>query len=314
MQIGQTADPAINRRAAFPKCPNSSVSWQLPTGIPSGVDVRFDMTDRPALNPKEGWHVLHLFYRVEFGQWQLLSSEERLSAKTNLSKLIQEIRALPSTQILTFSIVSPKADLGFMLLTSDLHAANSIEKKLTLSLGADVMTPVFSFYSLTERSEYTTTEADYGISLTAEKGVTPESPEFVQAMEEFRHRMQKYVQDRLYPNMPDWPVFCFYPMTKRRTTGQNWYTLSFEQRKELMLGHARIGRQYAGKVRQLITGSTGLDDAEWGVSLFANDVFEIKSIVSAMRFDAVTAQYVDFGEFYVGLQLPLDDLFRRIQL
>ena len=272
------------------------------------------MTDRLALRPKEGWHVLHLFYRVEFGQWQLVSSAERLAAKTNLSKLIQEVRALPSTQILTFSIISPKADLGFMLLTDDLHAVNSIEKKLSLSLGADVLTPVFSFYSLTERSEYTTTEADYGASLTAEKGLSPESPEFSLAMEEFRHRIQKYLQDRLYPNMPDWPVFSFYPMTKRRDAGQNWYTLSFEQRKELMLGHARIGRQYAGKVRQLITGSTGLDDAEWGISLFANDVFEIKSIVSEMRFDAVSARYVDFGEFFVGLQLPLDDLFRRIQL
>jgi peroxiredoxin len=272
------------------------------------------MTDGPALSPKEGWHVLHLFYRVEFGQWQLLTTDERLSAKTNLSRLIQEVRALPSTQILTFSVVSPKADLGFMFLTSDLHTANSIEKKLTLSLGADVLTPVFSFYSLTERSEYTTTQADYGASLMTEKGLAPESPEFVQAMEEFRLRIEKYLQDRLYPNMPDWPVFSFYPMSKRRNAAQNWYTLSFEQRKELMLGHARIGRQYAGKVRQLITGSTGLDDAEWGVSLFAHDVFEIKSIVSEMRFDPVTAAYVDFGEFFVGLQLPLDDLFRRIQL
>ena len=107
------------------------------------------MTEKPALRPKEGWHVLHLFYRVEFGQWQLLTSEEKLAAKTHLSALVQEIRSLPSTQILTFSIVSPKADVGFMLLTDDLHTANSLEKKLTLSLGADLLTPVFGFYSLT---------------------------------------------------------------------------------------------------------------------------------------------------------------------
>jgi len=272
------------------------------------------MTDRPALRPKEGWHVLHLFYRVEFGQWLVLTSEERLAAKTKLSALVQEIRSLSATQILTFSIVSPKADIGFMLLTDDLHNANSIEKKLTLSLGADVLTPVFSFYSLTERSEYTSSEEDYAISLTTEKGLSQGSPEFDQAIAEFRQRMQKYLQDRLYPNMPDWPVFCFYPMTKRRDATQNWYILPFEKRKELMLGHGRIGRQYAGRVRQLITGSTGLDDAEWGVTLFAHDVFEIKSIVYEMRFDAVSAQYADFGEFYVGLQLPLDDLFRRILL
>jgi hydrogen peroxide-dependent heme synthase len=272
------------------------------------------MIDKPALRPKEGWHVLHLFYRVEFGQWQVLTSEEKLAAKTKLAELVQEIRSIPSTQILTFSIVSPKADIGFMLLTDDLHTANSIEKKLTLSLGADVLTPVFSFYSLTERSEYTVSEEDFATSLIAEKGVSHGSTEFTLAITEFRHRMEKYLQDRLYPNMPDWPVFCFYPMTKRRSATQNWYVLPFEKRKELMLGHGRIGRQYAGRVRQLITGSTGLDDAEWGVTLFAHDVFEIKSIVHEMRFDAVSAQYADFGEFYVGLQLPLDDLFRRIQL
>jgi hydrogen peroxide-dependent heme synthase len=272
------------------------------------------MTERPPLRPKEGWHVLHLFYRIEFGQWQVLTSEERLAAKTKLSALVQEIRSLTATQILTFSIVSPKADVGFMLLTDDLHTANSIEKKLTLSLGPDVLTPVFSFYSLTERSEYTTSEQDYAASLTADKGLLQGSPEFNQAMAEFQLRMEKYLQDRLYPNMPDWPVFCFYPMTKRRGAGQNWYTLPFEERKELMLGHARIGRQYSGRIRQLITGSTGLDDAEWGVTLFAHDVFEIKSIVYEMRFDAVSAQFADFGEFFIGLQLPLDDLFRRIQL
>jgi hydrogen peroxide-dependent heme synthase len=272
------------------------------------------MTERPALRPKEGWHVLHLFYRVEFGQWHVLTPEERLAAKTKLSVLVQETRSLPSTQLLTFSVISPKADLGFMLLTDDLHTANAIEKKLTLSLGPDVLTPVFSFYSLTERSEYTTSEEDYAESLTAEKGVLPNSSEFTQAITEFRQRMEKYLQDRLYPNMADWPVISFYPMTKRRDATQNWYLLPFEKRKELMLGHGRIGRQYAGRVRQLITGSTGLDDAEWGVTLFAHDVFDIKSIVYEMRFDAVSAQYADFGEFYIGLQLPLDDLFRRILL
>jgi hydrogen peroxide-dependent heme synthase len=199
-------------------------------------------------------------------------------------------------------------------LTDDLHTANQIEKKLTVSLGPDVLTPVFSFYSLTERSEYTIGEDDYAASLIAEKGLSDGTPEFTEAMTEFRQRMQKYLQDRLYPNMPDWPVFCFYPMTKRRDAVQNWYVLPFEKRKELMLGHGRIGRQYAGRVRQLITGATGLDDAEWGVTLFAHDIFEIKSIVYEMRFDPVSARYADFGEFYVGLQLPLDDLFRRIQL
>jgi peroxiredoxin len=178
----------------------------------------------------------------------------------------------------------------------------------------DSLDPVYSFYSLTERSEYTTTEADYVASLKAERNLSEGSPEFEQALNEFRVRMKKYLQDRLYPNMPDWPIFCFYPMTKRRSAGQNWYALPFETRKKLMAGHARIGRQYAGRVRQLITGATGLDDAEWGVTLFAHDVFQIKSIVYEMRFDTVSAEYADFGEFHIGIQLPLDQIFGRIQL
>jgi len=280
----------------------------------AGGEVRLSMIDRAALRPEEGWHVLHLFYRIEQSQWQLLTPEEQLDAKTHLSALVRETRAAPSTQLLTFGMLTPKADLGFMLLTDDLHYAQSVEKSLTLSLGPDSLDPVYSFYSLTERSEYTTTEADYVATLQSEKNLSEGSSGFEQALNEFRARMKKYLQDRLYPNMPDWPIFCFYPMTKRRIPGQNWYALPFETRKKLMAGHARVGRQYAGRVRQLITGAIGLDDAEWGVTLFAHDVFQIKSIVYEMRFDTVSAEYADFGEFHIGIQLPLDQIFRRIQL
>jgi len=103
-------------------------------------------------------------------------------------------------------------------------------------------------------------------------------------------------------------------MSKRRGEQRNWYALPSDERRNLMKGHATIGRQFAGKVRQLITGSTGLDDAEWGVTLFARDTFQIKAIVYQMRFDAVSAEYGEFGEFFVGIQLPLDELFHRLQL
>lgn len=267
-----------------------------------------------ALRPHEGWHVLHLFYQVDHSQWSLLNDHEQLEAKTQLAELAQEIRSYPETQLLTFSIVSPKADVAFMLLTPDLHVLNAFEKRLTLSLGADILSPVYSYLSMTERSEYTTTEEQYGDSLVAEEGIAKDSDAYNEKIAEFRARMEKYTKDRLYPNMPDWPVFCFYNMNKRRAVGQNWYDTDFDTRRELMLGHARIGRTYAGKVRQLITGSTGLDDAEWGVSLFAHDTFMIKDIVYQMRFDKVSAIYADFGEFYIGIQLPLDKLFRRVGL
>ncbi len=266
-----------------------------------------------ALVPEQGWHCLHLYYRIEFGQWQLLSAEEQRAAKTALSELVQEIRALPETQLLTLSIVTPKADLGFMLVTPDLHEANRIEKRLTLSLGADVLSPVYSYLSLTEESEYRMSEEDYAQTLREQK-IAPDSTEFTQAMEAFRERMAKYRYERVYPTLPDSPVVCFYNMSKRRGEQRNWYALPVEDRRRLMLGHGAVGRRYAGKVKQLITGSTGLDDAEWGVTLFAQDTFNIKAIVYEMRFDAVSAEYGEFGEFYIGLQLPLDELFQRLQL
>jgi peroxiredoxin len=264
--------------------------------------------------PEQGWHCLHLFYRIEFGQWQLLGPDEQRTAKVAMSSLVQEIRALPSTQLLTLSMVSPKADLGFMLITPDLQEANRMEKRLSSSLGADVLTPVYSYLSLTEESEYTASDEDYARTLEEEQKLKPDSDEFAQAMKSFRERMIKYRHERVYPTLPDWPVVCFYNMSKRRGEERNWYALPFAQRRQLMLGHGAVGRKYAGKVKQLITGSTGLDDAEWGVTLFAQDTFQIKAIVYEMRFDPVSAQYADFGEFYIGIQLPLDELFSRLQL
>jgi chlorite dismutase len=103
-------------------------------------------------------------------------------------------------------------------------------------------------------------------------------------------------------------------MSKRRSGADNWYSLEYEERRKLMAGHARVGRKYSGKILQLITGSTGLDEFEWGVTLLAKDTYEIKAIVYEMRFDEVSARYAEFGDFYIGLQLPLDVLFRRICL
>src|SRR5437588_1598102 len=226
------------------------------------------MTDKStALVPEEGWHCLHLFYRVEHGQWQLLNRDEQNAVKTNLAKLVQEVRAMDSTQLLTLSGVTPKADLGFMLITPDLHAANRIEKQLSLSLGADVLKPVYSYLSLTEESVYITTKEEYIETLDEE--TKRDSAKLEQALATFRDRIKHYRQERVYPTLPDWPVVCFYNMSKRRGEQRNWYALPFDERRKLMKGHATVGRQYSGKVKQLITGSTGLDDARRGVTLFA---------------------------------------------
>ena len=137
------------------------------------------MTDKnTALVPQQGWHCLHLYYRIEYGQWQLFRRDEQNTAKTALASLVQEVRAIDSTQLLTLSVVTPKADVGFMLITPDLQTANRIEKRITTSLGADVLTPVYSYLSLTEESEYVTTDDEYAEILVQEQNIERGSDEF----------------------------------------------------------------------------------------------------------------------------------------
>lgn len=258
---------------------------------------------------------MHLFYHVDHAQWALYSDDEKRQSKTRLTELVQEIRATPDTHLLIFSVATPKADLGFMLLTPDLQMANMFEKQLSLSLGPEILSPTYSYLSQTESSEYTTTREQYSAdTLVGEKGLVEGSPEFEKELREFDERMAHYLKHRLYPVLPDWPVICFYPMSKRRNGADNWYSLDYESRRKLMAGHAKVGRTYSGRILQLITGSTGLDEFEWGVTLLAKDTIDIKSIVHEMRFDEVTARYGEFGDFYIGMQLPLDVLFRRICL
>jgi len=277
--------------------------------------MSINKTQMTQIIPTEGWHVIHLFYQIDYTQWSIQTEEEQLKAKTNLSKLIQDIRSTPNTQLLLFSIVTPKADIGFMLITDDLQLANTFEKQLTLALGADILNPCFSYLSMTETGDYMTTEEDYSEkTLKSERNLKEGTEDYENALNEFKTHMAKYSNDKLYPNLPDWPVFCFYSMAKRRGETFNWYSLPFDERKRLMAEHGKVGRQWTGKIRQLITGSVGLDDSEWGVSLFANNSYDIKGIVYQMRYDEVSVKYAEFGDFYIGLQLPLDQLFRRIGL
>ena len=247
--------------------------------------MSINKTQMTQIIPTEGWHVIHLFYQIDHTQWSIQTEEEQLKAKTNLSKLIQDIRSTPNAQLLLFSIVTPKADIGFMLITDDLQLANAFEKQLTLALGADILNPSFSYLSMTETGDYMTTEEDYSEkTLKSERNLKEGTEDYENALNEFKTHMAKYSNDKLYPNLPDWPVFCFYSMAKRRGETFNWYALPFDERKRLMAEHGKVGRQWTGKIRQLITGSVGLDE------------------------------YAEFGDFYIGLQLPLDQLFRRIGL
>ncbi len=171
---------------------------------------------------------------------------------------------------------------------------------------------MWSYVSLTELSEYGATEDEERERLVAEEDLV--GNELEARLAAWRERIEHYREQRIHPKLPAKQVCCFYPMSKRRAADANWFELSFEERKELMGGHARVGRTYAGRVLQLITGSTGIDDWEWGVTLLADDVVALKEIVYEMRFDPVSARYADFGPFFTGLVLPAPEACARVGL
>jgi chlorite dismutase len=265
------------------------------------------------LRPQEGLGALHLFYKVNLGVWLASPSEARSLAKDNLEAIVARARQQPQTQVVTLAMFSP-SDMGFMILSPDMHALQTLEKNISAALGPDVLVPEFTYLSMTEKSEYTQKDDEYAAELEKTEGIARGSAESEAKVATFRERIQHYTHDRLYPVLPDWEYFCFYPMSKRRAVEQNWYALDFKQRRELMGGHMRVGRTYSGRVRQLVTGSTGIDDWEWGVSLFAHNPYDIKAIVYEMRFDEVTHTYGEFGPFHNGLPLPLKEIYRRVLL
>ena len=282
------------------------------------IPISFPTSNGPAeskpLISEEGWVVQHLFFNIDHGYWAALLPEERQERRENFTRTIDSIRKHPGTQLLAFAMVSPKTELGFMLLTPDLHDSQRFEKQISLALGPDALTPAYSYLSMTEWTEYSQSEDEFKAQIEKAENLTPGTEAFDKRVAEWKTHMTKYFNDRLYPNMPDWQVFCFYPMSKRRNVGANWYANDFAKRRELMGGHAKTGRKYAGKVRQLISGSTGLDSHEWGVTLFAHDMVQIKNIVYEMRFDEVTTQYGEFGDFYIGIQPPTNELLARVML
>ena len=215
---------------------------------------------------------MHLYFHVEQAQWQVLSPEEQLEAKTELTRLIQEIRSQPDTLLLTFSVVTPKADIGFLLLTPCLHDVNTFEKQIANSLGPEILVPTYSFLS------------------THQTG-NGKPPEF-----------------------PDWPILCFYAANMRRSDAHNWYELAPEKQQKLVMEELSLMKRWDGMVERFSTQGVGIDDAEHAVTLFAQSTVDIQDVMSQIRSGALGASFTEFGEFYIGLQLPLAELFRRLML
>jgi peroxiredoxin len=253
-----------------------------------------------SVTPSVGWGVLHLYYRVDRTR-----ADEPGAAK----RVLDAIASLEADghQVLTFAVLGHKADVGLMALGPDLARLQRFQQELL----DGPLRPDYSYVSLTEQSEYGQTEDDERARLAREEGVT-DAADVEPRLAVWRDRITQYREQRIHPKLPAKAAMCFYPMSKRRSADDNWYALDFDARKQLMSGHARVGRSYAGRVVQLITGSTGLDDWEWGVTLLADDVVALKEIVYEMRFDEVSARYAEFGPFFTGLIAPPADVLASV--
>ncbi|WP_018923229.1 hydrogen peroxide-dependent heme synthase [Salsuginibacillus kocurii] len=227
----------------------------------------------------DGWYCLHDFRSIDWTAWREVPSEEQQSILAEFQTLIDSWKRNEEQEkgsYALYSIVGQKADLMFMVLRPTMEEIQEIELAFNKSRLADYTFPSYSYVSVVELGNYT----------PPKDGTDPsDNPE---------------IRNRIYPILPKWNHVCFYPMNKKREGADNWYSLPMKDRKELMRAHGMTGRQYAGKVKQIICGSTGFDDWEWGVTLFAHNVLQFKKLVYEMRFDEVSARYGEFGEFFVG--------------
>ncbi|KIL52734.1 hydrogen peroxide-dependent heme synthase [Jeotgalibacillus campisalis] len=241
----------------------------------------------------DGWYGLHDFRKMDWTSWKRLSSDDRALAISEYQQFLKKLDAVQTEEQGShsfYSIVGQKADFMLFILRPTMEELNELENEFNKLTIAEFTIPTYSYVSVVELGSYGSKDSD-------------EDP-----------YENPYVRSRLYPQLPKSKHVCFYPMDKKREGEDNWYMLPMEKRKQLMYDHGMIGRGYAGKIKQIISGSVGFDDWEWGVTLYADDVLQFKKIVYEMRFDEVSARYGEFGSFYVGNLLEEEELPRFLHV
>jgi chlorite dismutase len=251
------------------------------------------------LAPEEGWHCTHYFYRFDRAPYQAMSRGQRTEAREAVRSVLDA--ALPDApQRLQVSISSGhRSDFGLMLMDPDPLKIDALHQRLLNTPLGPAIVPSYSFVSLTEISEYVPSVEQYAERLK-ESGEVEGSPAYEAKVKAYAAREPVMRRQRLTPDFPQWPATCFYPMNKKRKVQENWYLLPFSERNRMMAEHARSGMAFAGQVTQLITVGVGLDDWEWGVTLWATNPQYLAKIVYRMRFDEASARYAEFGPFYAG--------------
>ena len=248
----------------------------------------------------EGYSVLHQMMRFKWSAWRQLRSGHKTEIVHEAAGLLNSMEQNPRGQSALYSLLGHKGDLMFVHFRNSFDDLNAAEMRIANLRLSDYLEPTTSYLSIIELGLYESSLKTY--RELVEKGIEPQSDEWKQAISDTLSRQREAMRPRLFPEIPKNRYVCFYPMDRRRGEDKNWYTLPIEERARQMNEHGLIGRRYAGDVKQIITGSIGFDDWEWGVDLFADDPLVFKKLIYEMRFDEVSAVYALFGHFYVGVR------------
>jgi chlorite dismutase len=266
------------------------------------------MADMPEVPlTMEGSYVLHQMFRFSRPAWR---QQEAFHCDRILQHAAETLGAMEAASkggsSAVYSMIGHKGDLMFVHFRDSLEDVHRAELAVGQMELTDFLEPTHSFLSVVELGLYESTAKTYG-ELTG-KGIVPHTPEWEAGVAGVLARQAAAMAPRLHPEIPASKYICFYPMDRRRGEAKNWYQVPLAERQRMMHEHGMIGRRYADSVKQIISGSIGFDDSEWGVDLFANDPLVFKKLIYEMRFDEVSAVYALFGAFYVGLRIRAKDL------
>jgi chlorite dismutase len=255
----------------------------------------------------EGASVLHQMLRVRWPAWRALPPDERAEILAEAAAALAGIE--PGGSAL-FSLLGHKGDLMMVHFRKDFDALGDLESSLVKMRLWDYLEQTTSYLSVVELGLYESSQKTY--ASLAERGIAPHTPGWDAAIAETLARQKAAMHPRLFPEIPPQKFICFYPMDRRRGEQKNWYQVPMSERQRQMQEHGEIGRRYAGQVKQIISGSIGFDDWEWGVDLFADDPLVFKRLIYEMRFDEVSAVYALFGSFYVGRRVSPAEVTRQL--
>ncbi|MGQ3411380.1 heme-binding protein [Natrinema sp. LN54] len=242
---------------------------------------------------EEGWYVLHDFRSIDWDAWRAAPERRRSQAIDEGIDYLAASEAVDDAEegdSATFAVLGHKADLLVLHLRPTLGDIDALERRFEHTALAEFTERADSYLSVTEVSGYMSQDFFDEDSEVEDAG------------------LERYIQSRLEPELPDSEFVSFYPMDKRRGPEDNWYDLPFDERAEHLSSHGDIGRDYAGRVNQIITGSIGLDDFEWGVTLFGDDPTDVKELLYEMRFDPSSSRFAEFGRFLSARRFPPEDL------